>query len=381
MEGRDRPQDNYKTVEDMEFDLKPRKIDLYIVGKFISTFFVALILIIGIVIIFDISERIDDFVEKEAPLRAIVFDYYLNFVPYFMNMFSPLFVFITVIFFTSKMAADTEIIAILSCGISFHRMMVPYIFSATLIALLSLVLNLFIIPDASKTRVEFENQYFKNKNKSIGRNVHYQIAPGEFVYAESFSSWNNTAYRFTLEKIEDSKLVSKISAETAVYDTVKQSWRLKKYFIRDFNEDLTDRIRTGKQMDTVLALNVQDFYYNERTVQTLDYFELEDMISTQKMRGDANVKMSLIEKHRRLAIPFSAFILTIMGVALSSKKKRAGIGWNIGIGIALAFTYILFLKFSEMFVHVDALSPGLALWLPNIVFAVVAAFLYRIAPK
>ncbi len=381
MEGRDRPQDNYKTVEDMEFDLKPRKIDLYIVGKFISTFFVALILIIGIVIIFDISERIDDFVEKEAPLRAIVFDYYLNFVPYFMNMFSPLFVFITVIFFTSKMAADTEIIAILSCGISFHRMMVQYIFSATLIALLSLVLNLFIIPDASKTRVEFENQYFKNKNKSIGRNVHYQIAPGEFVYAESFSSWNNTAYRFTLEKIEDSKLVSKISAETAVYDTVKQSWRLKKYFIRDFNEDLTDRIRTGKQMDTVLALNVQDFYYNERTVQTLDYFELEDMISTQKMRGDANVKMSLIEKHRRLAIPFSAFILTIMGVALSSKKKRAGIGWNIGIGIALAFTYILFLKFSEMFVHVDALSPGLALWLPNIVFAVVAAFLYRIAPK
>ncbi len=365
----------------MEFDLNPRKIDLYIVGKFISTFFVALLLIIGIVIIFDISERIDDFVEKEAPLRAIVFDYYLNFVPYFMNMFSPLFVFITVIFFTSKMAADTEIIAILSCGISFHRMMVPYIFSATLIAVFSLVLNLFVIPDASKTRVEFENQYFKNKNKSIGRNVHYQIAPGEFVYAESFSSWNNTAYKFTLEKIEDNKLVSKISAETAVYDTLKQSWRLKKYFIRDFNEDLTDRIRTGKQMDTVLALNVQDFYYNERTVQTLDYFELEEMIATQKMRGDANVKMSLIEKHRRLAIPFSAFILTIMGVALSSKKKRAGIGWNIGIGIALAFTYILFLKFSEMFVHVDALPPGLALWLPNIVFAVVAAFLYKIAPK
>ncbi len=366
----------------MEFDLKPRKIDLYIVGKFITTFFVALLLIIGIVIIFDISERIDDFVEKQAPLRAIVFDYYLNFVPYFMNMFSPLFVFITVIFFTSKMAADTEIIAILSCGISFHRMMVPYIFSAALICLFSLGLNLFIIPDASKTRVEFEDQYFKkNKKHSLGRNVHYQIAPGEFVYAESFSSWNNTAYRFTLERIEDNKLVSKISAETAVYDTIKQSWRLKKYFIRDYKEDLTDNIRSGKQLDTVLALNVMDFYYNEKTVQTLDYFELEEMISTQKMRGDANVKMSLIEKHRRLAIPFSAFILTIMGVALSSKKKRAGIGWNIGIGIALAFTYILFLKFSEMFVYVDALSPAVALWLPNIVFAVIAAFLYRIAPK
>ena len=365
----------------MEFDLRPRKLDLYIVRKFISTFFVALILIIGIVIIFDISEKIDDFVSKEAPLKAIVFDYYVNFVPYFMNMFSPLFVFITVIFFTSKMAADTEIIAILSCGISFHRMMVPYMISATLIAMFSLGLNLFVIPDASKTRVEFENQYFKDKTKSVGRNVHYQIAPGEFVYAESFSSWNNTAYRFTLEKIEDNKLVSKISAETAVYDTTRQSWRLKKYFIREYNEDLTDNIRSGRQLDTVIPLSVKDFYYNEKTVQTLDYYELDEMIRTQKMRGDANVKMALIEKHKRLAIPFSAFILTIMGVALSSKKRRGGIGWNIGIGIALAFTYILFLKFSEMFVHADALPPAVALWLPNIVFAIIAGFLYKIAPK
>ena len=365
----------------MEFDLRPRKIDLYIVGKFISTFFVALLLIIGIVIIFDISERIDDFVAKEAPLKAIIFDYYVNFVPYFMNMFSPLFVFITVIFFTSKMAADTEIIAILSCGISFHRMMVPYMFSATLIALLSLCLNLFVIPDANKTRVEFETQYFKDKTKSVGRNVHYQISPGEFVYAESFSSWNNTAYRFTLEKIEDNKLVSKISAETAVYDTTKHSWRLKKYFIRKYNPDLTDNVRSGRQIDTVLPLSVKDFYYNEKTVQTLDYQELNDMIATQKMRGDANVKMALIEKNTRFAIPFSAFILTVMGVALSSKKRRGGIGWNIGIGIALAFTYILFLKFSEMFVHADALPPVIALWLPNAVFAIVAGFLYKIAPK
>ncbi len=365
----------------MEFDLRPRKIDLYIISKFITTFFVAIILIIGIVIIFDISEKIDDFVAKEAPLKAIIFDYYVNFVPYFMHMFSPLFVFITVIFFTSKMAADTEIIAILSCGISFHRMMVPYIFSAALIALFSLCLNLFVIPEASKTRVDFENQYLKNKNQSVGRNVHYQIAPGEFVYAESFSAWNNTAYKFTLEKIEDHKLVSKITAETAVYDTLNNSWTLKKYFIREFNNDLTDKIRSGRQIDTVLALSVDDFYYNERTIETLDYFELESMINTQKMRGDANIKMSLIEKHRRLAIPFSAFILTIMGVALSSKKRRAGIGWNIGLGIALAFTYILFLKFSEMFVYVDALSPAVALWLPNMVFAVIAIFLYRIAPK
>ena len=365
----------------MEFDLRPRKLDVYIVKKFMTTFFVALLLIIGIVIIFDISEKIDDFVSKEAPLKAIIFDYYLNFVPYFMNMFSPLFVFITVIFFTSKLASNSEIVAILSCGVSFHRMMVPYIFSATIIALLSLGLNLFVIPEANKTRLEFENQYIKQRFKGVGRNVHYEIAPGQYVFAESFSSWNNTAYRFTLEQIEDSKLVSKISAESAVYDTLSGSWRLKKYFIRDYNADLTDRIKSGKQLDTIIPLSVKDFYLTENTVETLTYNELNELIDTQRMRGDGNVKFALIEKNTRFALPFSAFILTIMGVALSSKKRRGGIGWNIGIGIALAFTYILFLRFSQMFVHTGALPPFIALWLPNVVFTIIAVFLYRIAPK
>ena len=381
MERRDSQEDNYTTLTDMKFDLRPKKLDVYIVKKFITTFFIALLLIIGIVIIFDISEKIDDFVSKEAPLKAVIFDYYVNFVPYFMNMFSPLFVFITVIFFTSKMAADSEIIAILSCGVSFHRMMRPYIFSAAVIALFSLWLNLFIIPDANKTRLDFETQYIKNRYKSVGRNVHYQLAPGEFVYAESFSKWNNTAYKFTLEKIVDNKLVSKLSAETAVYDTLTNSWTLKKYFIREYNEDLTDKIRSGRQLDTVIDLSVKDFYMTEKTVETLDYKELNELIATQQLRGDANVKFALIEKNTRFALPFSAFILTIMGVALSSKKRRGGIGWNIGIGIALAFTYILFLRFSQMFVHAGALPPFIALWIPNIVFAIIAAFLYRIAPK
>ena len=156
---------------------------------------------------------------------------------------------------------------------------------------------------------------------------------------------------------------------------------MKKYFIREYNEDLTDKIRSGRQIDTTLALSVKDFYMTEKTVETLNYEELNDMISTQRMRGDANVKYSLIQKNNRFALPFSAFILTIMGVALSSKKRRGGIGWNIGAGIALAFTYILFMKFSEMFVYTDTLSPALALWLPNIVFTVIAVVLYRLAPK
>ena len=361
-------------------NLRPRKLDLYIFKKFILTFFIALLLIIFIVIIFDLSEKIDDFVASQAPLKAIIFDYYINFIPYFMNMFSPLFVFISVIFFTSRMAANSEIIAILSGGVSYHRMMVPYAVAATLIALLSLVLGLFIIPNANRTRLAFEGEYVKAR-ATYNKNVHYQISPGTFVYVESFSTWNNTAYKFTLEEIQDNELVSKLSAETAVWDSTSGSWKLRNYFIRDFTTGLADHVRTGGQMDTIIPLTVADFYRNEKTVETMPYKALNELIDTQKMRGDANVMFAQIEKHTRFALPFSAFILTIMGVSLSSRKKRGGIGWNIALGIALAFSYILFLKFSQMFVYTGLLPSGIALWLPNVLFTIIAAVLYRLAPK
>ncbi len=361
--------------------LAPKKIDWYIFRKFMGTFFISLLLIITIVIIFDISEKIDDFVERKAPLNAIIFNYYMNFIPYFINMYSPMFVFITVIFFTSKMASNSEIIAILSGGVSFHRMMMPYMLAALMITAISLSLNIYIIPTSNKEKIEFEQKYMKEKPKKPPRNIHYQISPGVFAYAESFSSWNSTAYRFTLENIVDGKLRSKLNAETAVYDSLKGSWSLNKYHIREFRDDLTDNVRTGRKLDTVLPLTVRDFYFSESVVTALTYDELNEMIATQSMRGDGNVKYALIEKHTRIALPFSAFILTIMGVALSSRKKRAGIGWNLAIGIALAFTYILFMRFSQMFVHTDSMSPALALWLPNIVFAVIALILYKLAPK
>lgn len=347
-----------------------------------ATFFIALLLIIGIVIIFDISEKIDDFVSKQAPLHSIIFDYYVNFIPYFMNMFSPLFVFITVIFFTSRLAANSEIIAILSCGISFHRMMVPYIFSATVIALLSLGLNLFVIPRSNADRHEFEAKYTKKKAVASERNIHYQIAPGEFVYVEQFSKYNNTAYKFTLESIKDNQLVSKVSAERAVWDTTFSGWILKKYFIREYNEQgLEDKVRCGEQLDTVISLTINDFFRKRNTVEDLPYDQLNELVDVQKLRGDPNVKYSLIEKQQRFSLPFSAFILTIMGVALSSRKKRGGIGWNLAIGIALSFSYILFMRFSQMFVYTGVMPPWLAIWLPNMIFAIIAGVLYKIAPK
>ena len=358
-------------------DLTPKKIDLYIFKKFISTFFIALILIIGIVIIFDISEKIDDFVSKEAPLKAIVFDYYVNFIPYFINMFSPLFVFITVIFFTSRMAANTEIIAILSGGVSYHRMMVPYIATSVLIAMLSLGLNLYVIPQANAKRVEFEVKYIKHSHvKDKRREIHYQISPGQFVYVDNFSTWNNTAYRFTLEDVEGGRLTRKLSAETAVWDSTFGGWHLRNWFIREYTGGLEDHIISGEKKDTVIALTVTDFYENNRTVEKLSGKQLDQLIEKQVLRGDANVMYAEIEKNTRWAMPFSAIILTIMGVSLSSRKRRGGTGWNLAIGIALAFSYILFQRFSQMFVYTGALPAWLALWLPNVLYAIITAVLY-----
>ena len=358
-----------------------KRIDWYIMKKFLTTFFLSLLLIVGIVIIFDISEKIDDFVERDAPLNEIIFDYYLNFIPYFMNMYSPIFVFLTVIFFTSKMTSNTEIIAILSNGISYHRMMVPYILTAGIIALLSLGLSLWVIPKSNETRVAFEQKYIPRTRVKNGRDIHYKLEDNKFVYMESFSAWNNTAYNFTLEQITDDHMVSKLSAESAQWDSTKGCWKLRNYIIRDYGEGLQDHIRSGKQLDTTLSLTVDDFYRNKYTLERLNLSDLDALIETQIMRGDASVKDAQSEKQRRYSMPFSAFILTIIGVALSTKKRRGGIGVNVAAGIALGFSYILFMQFSDMFVMTDTLPPSIAIWLPNMLYIVIAGILYILAPK
>ncbi len=358
-----------------------RILDRYIAKKFILTFFLSLLLIIVIVIIFDLSEKIDDFVKNEAPLKEIIFDYYCNYIPYLVNMFASLFVFITVIFFTSRLASNSEIIAILSSGISFHRMMVPYLASAALIALLSLGLSMYVIPKSNATRMEFETKYVKNRNVFNLNNIHYQISPGQFVYIESFSRWNSTAYKFTIEDMDGHRLVRKVSAETAVWDSTLDGWHMRRVLIRDYTTGLKDNTQYKEEADTVIALKIKDLFNNEKTVETLPIGPLNELIRRQKLRGDANVMFASIERLRRLTMPFSALILTIIGVSLSARKRRGGIGWNIAIGIALAFSYIFFMRISEMFVYTDTLPPGIALRLPNVLYAVIAYFLYKRACK
>ena len=358
-----------------------QRLDWYIIRKFLVTFFMAILLLAVIIVIFDVSEKIEDFVRTEATLHEIVFDYYVNFVPFFMNMYAPMFVFLTVIVFTSKMTQDSEIVAILSSGISYHRLIVPYMVSAVFIGLLSLGMGLWIIPKANVPRVAFEQKHVPRTKAYSGRDMHYKLENDHFVYIESFSGYNNTAYNFTLEDLSGGQLHSKLSAESAQYDTVTGTWRLRNWFIRDYSGGMEDKIRSGRQMDTVLSLTRDDFFRNKHTIEALDERQLDQLIKTQIQRGDASVSAAQIERNNRYALPFSAIILTILGVALSTKKKRGGMGWNLAAGIALGFSYILFMQFSEMFVMTDTLPASVAIWLPNYLFTVIALVLYFKAPK
>lgn len=358
-----------------------QRLDWYIIRKFLVTFFMAILLLAVVTIIFDISEKIEDFIRREAPLKEIIFDYYVNFVPYFMNQYSPMFVFLTVIFFTSKMTQDSEVVAVLSSGISYHRFALPFLLSALFIATISLELGQWVLPHANGTRVEFEQKYNPWRKVKMGHDMHYKLENDHFVYLESFSAYNNTAYNFTLEDLSDGRLKSKITAESAQYDTLTGVWHLRNWFIRDYDEGMHDHIRSGRQMDTTLSLTRDDFFLNKFTIQRLNKRELNQLIEAQKMRGDATVNRALIEKNNRYAMPFSTIILTVIGLALCTKKKRGGMGWNLAAGTALAFSYILFMQFSEMFVITDTLPAYVAIWMPNLLYTVIAVVLYVKAPK
>ena len=360
------------------FDIRLKIVDRYIIRKFIGSYFFILILAICIIVVFDISERIGKLTENNAPLDAIIFDYYINFIPFFVNQFSPLFVFITVIFFTSRMAYNTEIVAILASGISFKRMMYPYFVSALFIAILSLTLNLFIIPPANEERQAFENVYLKRPFYNTQENIHLQLQPNEFVYMSSYNTLSKSANRFSLERYEGNKLVSKLMSDRAVWDSTTNKWRMYNYFIRDMHEDGETHTKGGV-LDTAILLTDFDLSSRDNVVQSMDYFELNDYISRLEMRGSKAVQTAYIERYTRISMPFSTFILTLIGVSLSSRKIRGGIGLQIGIGIGLSFAYIFFMQFSTILV--DSLGALLAVWIPNIIFAFIALYLYRMAPK
>jgi lipopolysaccharide export system permease protein len=357
-----------------------KKIDLYIIKKYLGTYFYSIALIICIVIVFDISEKIDDFIEKEAPLEAIIFDYYLNFIPYFVNLFGALFTFIAVIFFTSKMASDTEIIAILSSGVSYKRMLYPYFISTLVIAVLSYFLINYIIPPANQVRLDFEENYIRNTFRYKEKNIHRQIEPGVFIYMESYNNFYDIGYKFSIEKYKDGKLESKLISSYIKWDTTKNKWTVNNYMIREF-DSLSEKIISGKRLDTTIAISPEDFSRRLTFVETMNKHQLDNYIEEQKMLGADNIEALLIEKYKRFSYPFSTFILALIGVTLSSRKRRGGIGINIGMGLLFAFSYIMFMQVSTVFSINSGMNPLLAVWMPNISFTIIGIVLYRFASR
>jgi lipopolysaccharide export system permease protein len=325
-------------------------------------------IIILIVIVFDISEKLDDFIKNKAPLLVIVVNYYFNFIPFFINLFSPLFTFISVIFFTSKMASNTEIVAILSAGVSFKRFILPYLIAATFITLLTIFLLNFVIPKANFRRLEFEDKYIRNRYVYSHLNIHIQTQPNTFMYFESFNNQALVGYKFSIEKFKNNKLEYKLNSETAQWDTIKKTWKLSNYSIRKIN-GMNESLISGFQLDTLIDLDpIAEFKTRDNNIETMNYFELNNFIENQKKRGSDQISYYLLEKYQRFALPFSTYILTLIGVALASRKVRGGIGLHIGLGILLSFTYILFMQVSNTFACMVVFRPCLPFGYPILFF-------------
>jgi lipopolysaccharide export system permease protein len=358
-----------------------RVLDRYIVKKYLGTFVVAIALIMTIAVIFDFSEKIDDFLAKEAPAKAIIFDYYLNFIPFFATLFSPLFTFISVIYFTSRMAYNTEIIAILSSGVSFRRLMLPYFYSSLLIAIVTFLLTNFVIPHSNLIRTNFEDVYYKPRPRYSAKDKHLQVYPNVYAYMETYTTSSQVGRNFTLERFsEDGELESKLSSYYVKWDSTINKWAARNYTIRDI-VDGKEYLRSGLRIDTALIITPDDFARRATFVETMNYRQLHDEIELLRLQGSEEVKLLLNENHKRISNPFSIFILTLIGVSVSSRKARGGIGVQIGFGLALSFIYIFLMQFATQFSLKGNLDPMLAMWIPNLLFLVVGIFLYKSAPK
>lgn len=360
-----------------------KKIDGYIIRKFIGTYFYSIILIISISIVFDVNENLAKFTANNAPLRAIVFDYYANFVPYFANLFSPLFVFIAVIFFTSKLAGNSEIIAMLACGMSFKRLMRPYMISAALISLLNFYLGSYVIPKGTVVRHDFEALYKNNKKQTSASNVQLQVGQGVIAYIAQYDDVNKTGYGFSLDKFEKKKLVSHMTANVIRYDTISDSryhWKAVNYKIREL-KGMREHIKTGMEIDTTIMMEPMDLVFSKGQQETFTSPELKRYISKQKDRGSSNVVQYEVEYHKRIASCFASFILTVIGASLSARKRKGGMGLYLGIGLALSFSYILLQTISSTFAINASTPPLVAAWIPNVLYAFIAYYCYRHAPN
>ena len=357
-----------------------RKLDLYIFKKFIGTFFLAISLLVVIVIVFDLSENLDLFLRHDAPWQRVLVDYYLMCIPYYINLFIHLFTFIAVVFFTSKMATHTEIIAILSSGVSFWRFLYPYILAALTLAIMSLYFGNFLIPKTNEVRRKFKDEYMESLIHS-SRNIHVQIGQDEYVYVETYHITKDLGYRCSWEKYEGNELKTKIMSDVMYHDSIEPyRWRLDPYTIRHIDGG-EEHIERGRYLDTVINVLPTDFYMMKEDFEEMDYFELRDQIAKMKRKGTEGVRAYEIEMQQRMSAPAAVLILTLIGAALSSRKIKGGMGMHLGIAITIAFSYVVFMQVTKSFGISGGLSPLLAAWIPNLIFCIIGIFLLKKAPK
>jgi lipopolysaccharide export system permease protein len=357
-------------------------LDIYIIKKLLKTYFFAVVIIVTIIMVIDYTEKIDNFIDNKAPVREILWDYYLNLFPYWANYISPLMVFIATVFFTANLAARTEIIAIFSTGVSFNRFLRPYIMGALILGGLTFLMVGWVIPNANKTRVAFERKYVEGGNYYFsGRDVHIKIGPQDYAYIESYDTGSNTGYRFALDKIDGNRLTEKLLADRITWDSTRKKWTIQDYRVRYFLKDGKEKLIFGVKKDTTLNLSPKDFDSKYQLHETFTLPELEETITKVRSRGADGIEVFLIEKYLRFANPFAMIILTVIGVVVSARKSRGGVGFQIAVGFVLAFLYILFFMMSKGIAQSGGMPPLLAVWLPNIVFSFIGLILYRTVPR
>ena len=354
-----------------------KRFDLYIIKQFLGTYIFSILMLLAIIVMFDVNEKLDAMLT--APLSETIFDYFLNFLPYFINQFAPLFTFISVIFFTSRLADHSEIIAMMSTGISFNRLVRPYLLSAALIALVSFLLAAYVIPPANIKRIDYTNHWVKNKKVDYGDNIQLQVKDGVMAYFGRYDNALNSGFRFSLDEFDGKTLKSRLTAQTIKYDSLGR-WQINDYTIRKF-DGLKETMVKGAAMDTMLDIEPKDFLISQNDQEMLTNPQLVEYIKKQKSRGVANIKNFEIEYEKRYASIATAFILTIIGLSLSSRKVRGGMGKNIGVGLLLSFSYVLFTTVTSTFAVSGYTSPRLAMWIPNIIYTFIAIYLYRRAAR
>lgn len=339
-----------------------------------------LVLFIPIGIIIDVSEKINKILDNKVPLGPVL-EYYLDFTIYFANMLFPIFLFISIIWFTSKLANNTEIVAILSSGISFRRFLRPYIIGATLVSIMALIMSVFIVPRASAGYNDFKYKYLKKSTEvRESQNVYKQINEEEFIYVSNFNYLTKTGYNFTLESFEGNKMISKVSASRITWNPEEENYTLTSYFKRTVGEE-DDVIEKFDSKDLELDFDIEDLTPVIYAAETMSLRDLNRFIEREQMRGSSNINTYLVVKYKKYSVPVSAFILTIIAVSVSSMKRRGGMGVNLAIGIALAFTYVFFDKIFGTLAEASSIPPLFAVWFPNISFGILAIFLLRNAKR